>query len=52
MAGKPVGEFSLQMVTLSIKPGPAGSVIDEGNSEGTATGYGGAFPYGQFHRRR
>ncbi len=40
MAGKPVGEFSLKMVTLSIKPGPAGSVINEGNFEGTATGYG------------
>ena len=43
MAGKPIGEFSLKMITLGISPGPAGSVVNAGNFEGTATGFGATF---------
>ena len=42
-SGKPIGEFSLKMITLSSTPGPAGSVLNEGNFEGTATGFGALF---------
>jgi hypothetical protein len=40
MAGKPIGEFSLKFNSFRYTPGPAGSVIVEGNCEGTATGCG------------
>ena len=38
--GKSAGEFSLKFNSFTITPGPAGSVISQGNCEGTATGLG------------
>ena len=40
MAAKQVGEFSSKFTTLRICPGPAGSILIQGDSEGTATGLG------------
>lgn len=40
MAGKPVGEYSTKFTSLSVSQGPAGSILIQGNSEGTATGFG------------
>jgi hypothetical protein len=42
-AVKPIGEFSLKMVTLTTSPGPAGSPLIQANWEGTATGFGTIF---------
>ena len=39
-AGKQVGEFSLKATSFTLTPGPAGSVIVQGNFEGTATSFG------------
>jgi hypothetical protein len=39
MAAKQVGEYSLKFTSFRYTPGPAGSVIVEGNYEGTATGF-------------
>jgi len=36
--GKEVGEFSMNLTTITFSPGPAGSVLNEANFEGTATG--------------
>jgi hypothetical protein len=36
-AGKAIGEFSLKIVTMTITSGPAGSVLNQVNLEGTAT---------------
>ena len=38
--GKPIGEFSLKMVTQTNTPGPAGSVLVQVNFEGSGTGFG------------
>ena len=38
--GKQIGEFSLNFTSLTHTPGPAGSVVIQGNCEGTATGFG------------
>jgi len=40
MAGKQIGEYSLKFNSFRYSPGPAGSVIVEGNCEGTASGFG------------
>jgi hypothetical protein len=40
MAAKQLGEFSSKFTTLTISPGPAGSILIQGNSEGTVTGFG------------
>jgi hypothetical protein len=42
-SAKPVGEFSLKMVTLTTSPGPGGSPLIQANWEGTATGFGAVF---------
>jgi hypothetical protein len=36
--GKEVAKFSMNLTTIAFSPGPAGSVLNEGNFEGTATG--------------
>jgi hypothetical protein len=43
MAGKAIGEFSLKAITGTYSPGPAGSVLNQVNWEGTATGFGMVF---------
>jgi hypothetical protein len=40
MAGKQVGEYSFAFNSFRFSAGPAGSVLIEGNCEGTATGFG------------
>lgn len=40
MAGKPIGEFTSKFTSITLSPGPAGSIIIQGNAEGTATGFG------------
>jgi len=40
MSLKQLGEFSSKFTTLTISPGPAGSILIQGNAEGTATGLG------------
>ena len=34
-SGKAIGEFSLKMITATIVPGPAGSLLNQVNWEGT-----------------
>ncbi len=41
--GKPIGEFSLKFTTMTNSPGPAGSLLNQVNWEGTATGFGAVF---------
>jgi hypothetical protein len=43
MAGKAIGEFSFKAITITYSPGPAGSVLDQVNWEGTAKGFGVVF---------
>lgn len=47
-AGKAIGEFSLKIVTMTITSGPAGSVLNQVNLEGTATGFGAVFETATF----
>jgi len=42
-SGKAIGEFSLKAITATYSPGPAGSVLNQVNWEGTATGFGAVF---------
>jgi hypothetical protein len=42
-SGKPIGEFSLKSITATIIPGPAGSLLNQVNWEGTGTGFGATF---------
>ena len=46
--GKQVGEFSLKFTSLTLTPGPAGSIVTQGNCEGSATGYGTVLGTGAF----
>jgi hypothetical protein len=39
-SGKQVGEFSFKFTSVTVTPGPAGSVLVQGNCEGPATGFG------------
>jgi len=39
-AGQQSGEFSLKIVSMTLTPGPANSVLLQANYEGTATGFG------------
>ena len=39
-AGKLLGEYSFKFTSLTITPGPAGSVLIAGNCEGEASGFG------------
>lgn len=38
--GKQVGEFSLKATSLTLTPGPGGSVLAHGNFEGTSAAFG------------
>ena len=38
--GKELGEYSLKFTSFTLSPGPAGSIVTQGNCEGTATGFG------------
>ena len=38
--GKPIGEFSMKSTSWTLRPGPAGCTLIDGNFEGTATGFG------------
>jgi hypothetical protein len=40
MAGKQIGEFSTKFTSLTLSPGPTGSVLMQGHFEGTATDLG------------
>jgi len=42
-SGKKIGEYSLKSITSTLVPGPAGSVLNQVNWEGTATGFGTLF---------
>jgi len=37
---KQIGEFSSKLTSLTSTPGPAGSIVIQGNIEGSATGFG------------
>jgi hypothetical protein len=39
-SGKEIGEYSVKFTSFTLTPGPAGSILIQGNYEGTATGYG------------
>ncbi len=39
-AGKQIGEFSLKTTTLTLTPGPGGSVLVQGNFEGSSAAFG------------
>ena len=39
-AGKGLGEFSLKATSLTLTPGPGGSVLVQGNFEGPSTNFG------------
>jgi hypothetical protein len=47
-SGKPIGEFSLKMITITNTPGPAGSTLIQVNFEGTGTGFGAIFDTATF----
>ena len=38
--GNELGDYTLRLITVTVKPGLSGSVVLEGNWEGIATGYG------------
>ena|ERR1700723_3098814 len=42
-SAKAIGKFSLKSITSSIIPGPAGSLLNQVNWEGTGTGFGSTF---------
>lgn len=42
-SSKAIGEYSLKSITSTLRPGPAGSILNEVNWEGTATGFGALF---------
>jgi len=46
--GKAVGEFSLKIVSTTLETGPAGSILNKVNLEGTATGFGAVFQTATF----
>ena len=48
MAGNKIGEFSLKMITMTQLAGPAGSIINQVNFEGTATGFGNVYETASF----
>ena len=39
-SGKEIGEFSLKAASLTLTPGPGGSVLIQGNFEGTSAAFG------------
>ena len=38
--GKEIGGFSLKFTSFTLTPGPAGSMVIQGNCEGPVTGFG------------
>jgi hypothetical protein len=42
-SGKKIGQYSLKSITSTMSPGPGGSVLNQVNWEGTATGFGALF---------
>jgi hypothetical protein len=42
-SGKQIGEFSFKFSTLTVTPGPGGSILRQVTWEGTATGFGTVF---------
>ena len=40
--GKQIGEWACKFTSWTITPGPAGSIVQQGNYEGPTTGEGGA----------
>jgi len=47
-SGKPIGEFSMKMVTVTLEAGPAASILNQVNFEGTATGFGAIYETATF----
>jgi hypothetical protein len=47
-SGKAIGEFSLKIVNVVLEAGPAGSILNKVNLEGTATGFGAIFETATF----
>ena len=45
---KPLGEFSMKMITMTTEAGPAGSILSHVNFEGTATGFGAIYETATF----
>jgi|SRR5579863_9587982 len=45
---KPIGEFSMKMVTMATEAGPGGSILSHVNFEGTATGFGAVYETATF----
>ncbi len=39
-SGKQIGEYSMKSTSLTLAPGPGGSMVITANFEGTATGFG------------
>jgi hypothetical protein len=39
-SGKPAGELSAKFTSFTLTPGPAGSILTQGNCEGLVTGFG------------
>jgi hypothetical protein len=46
--GKQIGEFSLKTTSLTLTPGPGGSVLVQGNFEGTSATFGAILRTGTF----
>ena len=46
--GKPIGEYSMKSTSWTLRPGPAGCTLIDGNFEGTATGFGSILGTGTF----
>jgi hypothetical protein len=47
-SGKQIGEFSLKFTSITLSPGPAGSLLLQANCEGSATGFGTVLGTGTF----
>src|SRR5277367_7084620 len=48
MASKAIGEVSMKMITSTHEAGPAGSVLNHVNFEGSATGFGAIYETATF----
>ena len=46
--GKSVGEYSSKFTSFTLTLGPAGSIVTQGNCEGTGTGFGTTFGTAMF----
>jgi hypothetical protein len=50
MAGKAIGDFSFKAITSTYNAGPAGSVLNQVNWEGTAAGFWNSLRHGYLRR--